>query len=188
MLWVGGIVLALANFVAVLNMTIANVTVPNIAGALGAGSSQGTWVITSYAVAEAITVPLDGMVVRALWRGQAVLHLVLLFGVFSLLCGMSTIPRHAARHARVAGHGRRAAAGALPDPAAAHLPQGAVHAGHGTLGDDDTARARGRAGARWMAVRQLLLAVGLLHQRAHGVALRRDRLGAAQALPGLRRS
>src|SRR5471032_3672840 len=60
MLWVGGIVLALANFVAVLNMTIANVTVPNIAGALGAGSSQGTWVITSYAVAEAITVPLTG--------------------------------------------------------------------------------------------------------------------------------
>ncbi|MGP0086542.1 MAG: MFS transporter, partial [Steroidobacteraceae bacterium] len=44
MLWVGGIVLALANFVAVLNMTIANVTVPDIAGALGAGSSQGTWV------------------------------------------------------------------------------------------------------------------------------------------------
>ena len=58
MLWAAGIVLALANFVAVLNMTIANVTVPNIAGALGAGSSQGTWVITSYAVAEAITVPL----------------------------------------------------------------------------------------------------------------------------------
>ena len=41
MLWVGGIVLALANFVAVLNMTIANVTVPNMAGALGAGSSPG---------------------------------------------------------------------------------------------------------------------------------------------------
>jgi len=49
MLWTAGIVLALSNFVAVLNMTIANVTVPNIAGALGAGSSQGTWVITSYA-------------------------------------------------------------------------------------------------------------------------------------------
>ena len=38
MLWTAGIVLALSNFVAVLNMTIANVTVPNIAGALGAGS------------------------------------------------------------------------------------------------------------------------------------------------------
>ena len=57
MLWVGGVVLALANFVAVLNMTIANVSVPTIAGSLGVSSTQGTWVITSYAVAEAITVP-----------------------------------------------------------------------------------------------------------------------------------
>ena len=122
MLWVGGIVLALANFVAVLNMTIANVTVPNIAGALGAGSSQGTWVITSYAVAEAITVPLTGMAVRALWRGAAVLHLG--GAVRSLLALLRHVhlPRNAARHAGIAGYGGRAAAGALPDAAAAHLP------------------------------------------------------------------
>src|ERR1700747_1557028 len=60
MLWVAAIVLAMAHFGAVLNMTIANVTVPNMAGGLGAASTQGTWVITSYAVAEAITVPLTG--------------------------------------------------------------------------------------------------------------------------------
>ena len=52
MLWCAAIVLAAANFVAVLDMTIANVSVPNIAGSLGISSSQGTWVITSYAVAE----------------------------------------------------------------------------------------------------------------------------------------
>ena len=56
MLWAAAIILAAANFIAVLDMTIANVSVPNIAGALGATTSQGTWVITSYAVAEAITV------------------------------------------------------------------------------------------------------------------------------------
>ena len=60
MLWLAAIVLAAANFVAVLDMTIANVSVPSIAGNLGATTSQGTWVITSYAVAEAITVPLTG--------------------------------------------------------------------------------------------------------------------------------
>ena len=60
MLWLVAIVLAGANFIAVLDMTIANVSVPNIAGSLGISSSQGTWVITSYAVAEAITVPLTG--------------------------------------------------------------------------------------------------------------------------------
>jgi len=60
MLWLAAIILASANFIAVLNLTIANVAVPNIAGSLGATTSQGTWVITSYAVGEAITVPLTG--------------------------------------------------------------------------------------------------------------------------------
>jgi MFS transporter, DHA2 family, multidrug resistance protein len=90
LLWVGAIVLALANFVAVLNMTIANVTVPNMAGALGAGSSQGTWVITSYAVAEAITVPLTGWLASRFGAVRVFSLAVVMFGVFSLLCGMST--------------------------------------------------------------------------------------------------
>jgi DHA2 family multidrug resistance protein len=90
MLWVGGVVLALANFVAVLNMTIANVTVPNMAGALGAGSSQGTWVITSYAVAEAITVPLTGWLSARFGAVRVFILAVFLFGVCSLLCGLST--------------------------------------------------------------------------------------------------
>ncbi len=59
-LWIAGILLALANFMVVLDTTIANVSVPNIAGGLAVSPSQGTWVITSYSVAEAITVPLTG--------------------------------------------------------------------------------------------------------------------------------
>lgn len=90
MLWVGAIVLALANFLAVLNMTIANVTVPNMAGALGAGSSQGTWVITAYAVAEAITVPLTGWLAARFGAVRVFSLSVVAFGVFSLLCGLST--------------------------------------------------------------------------------------------------
>lgn len=90
MLWVGAIVLALANFLAVLNMTIANVTVPNMAGALGAGSSQGTWIITAYAVAEAITVPLTGWLSARFGAVRVFSLSVLVFGVFSLMCGVST--------------------------------------------------------------------------------------------------
>ena len=62
-LWSAAIMLAMANFLAVLDMSIANVSVPNIAGGLAVSSSQGTWVITSYAVAEAIVVPLTGWLV-----------------------------------------------------------------------------------------------------------------------------
>ena len=57
-------VLAFTNFMVVLDTTIANVSVAHIAGGLGISSSEGTWVITSYAVAEAICVPLTGWLTR----------------------------------------------------------------------------------------------------------------------------
>ena len=54
MLWLVAVMLAMANFIAVLDMTIANVSMASIAGSLGISTTQGTWVITSYAVAEAL--------------------------------------------------------------------------------------------------------------------------------------
>jgi DHA2 family multidrug resistance protein len=57
-LYAAAILIGLGNFLVVLDTTIANVSVPTIAGSLGVSSSHGTWVITSYAVAAAITVPL----------------------------------------------------------------------------------------------------------------------------------
>ncbi|PAR64491.1 MFS transporter, partial [Vibrio metoecus] len=59
-LFFGALCLAMANFLAILDTTIANVSVSSIAGSLGTSTSQGTYVITSYAVAEAISVPLTG--------------------------------------------------------------------------------------------------------------------------------
>src|SRR4051794_31058749 len=58
--FLAGMILALSNFMIVLDLTIANVSVPHIAGNLGITLDQGTWVITSYAVAEAVCVPLTG--------------------------------------------------------------------------------------------------------------------------------
>lgn len=90
MLWVAALILAAANFIAVLNMTIANVAVPNIAGALGAATSQGTWVITSYAVGEAITVPLTGWLAARFGAVRVFVGSMILFGVFSIVCGLSS--------------------------------------------------------------------------------------------------
>src|SRR3954464_8897867 len=59
-LMLAALVLAFSNFIVVLDMTVANVSVPHIAGSLGVSLNQGSWVITSYSVAEAITVPLTG--------------------------------------------------------------------------------------------------------------------------------
>jgi DHA2 family multidrug resistance protein len=90
MLWCAAIVLAAANFVAVLDMTIANVSVPNIAGSLGISSSQGTWVITSYAVAEAIIVPLTGWIAGRFGAVRVFAAAMALFGLFSAVCALST--------------------------------------------------------------------------------------------------
>lgn len=88
-LWLAAIVLAAANFIAVLDMTIANVSVPSIAGSLGISSSQGTWVITSYAVAEAIIVPLTGWLAGRFGAVRVFSTSIALFGAFSALCGFA---------------------------------------------------------------------------------------------------
>ena len=89
MLWMAAIVLAAANFIAVLDMTVANVSVPSIAGSLGISASQGTWVITSYAVAEAIFVPLTGWLAARFGAVRVFTTCMGLFGVFSLVCGFA---------------------------------------------------------------------------------------------------
>jgi len=89
MLWITAVMLAMANFVAVLDMTIANVSMASIAGGLGISSSQGTWVITSYSVAEAIVVPLTGWLAGRFGSVRVFTTAMMLFGVFSALCGFS---------------------------------------------------------------------------------------------------
>lgn len=85
-----GLVLALSNFMVVLDLTIANVSVPHIAGDLGISLSQGAWIITSYAVAEAICVPLTGWLAQRFGIVRMFMLAMAGFGAFSLLCGLST--------------------------------------------------------------------------------------------------
>ena len=82
-------VLAFTNFMVVLDTTIANVSVAHIAGGLGISSSEGTWVITSYAVAEAICVPLTGWLSRRFGTVRVFVVGMAGFGFFSFLCGVA---------------------------------------------------------------------------------------------------
>jgi DHA2 family multidrug resistance protein len=86
----GTLSLSLVNFMVILDMTIANVAVPHIAGNLAASPNQGTWVITSYAVAEAITVPLTGWLAQRFTQVRLLITCILLFTLASILCGIST--------------------------------------------------------------------------------------------------
>ena len=87
---VGTIVLSLATFMNVLDTSIANVSIPAIAGDLGVSSTQGTWVITSFAVANAISVPLTGWLTQRFGQVKLFVSSILLFTLASLLCGMAS--------------------------------------------------------------------------------------------------
>jgi MFS transporter, DHA2 family, multidrug resistance protein len=88
-LFIAAVVLSLANFMVVLDTTIANVAMPTISGFLGVSTTEGTWIITAYAVAEAITIPLTGWLVRQVGEVRLFTISLVCFVVFSVCCGLS---------------------------------------------------------------------------------------------------
>ncbi|MGK6307108.1 DHA2 family efflux MFS transporter permease subunit [Variovorax sp. DT-64] len=85
----GTIALSAATFMNVLDTSIANVSLPAISGDLGVSSTQGTWVITSFAVANAIAVPLTGWLTQRFGQVRLFMTSVLLFIISSWLCGLA---------------------------------------------------------------------------------------------------
>src|SRR5260221_1305244 len=79
----------LATFMNVLDTSIANVSIPAIAGDLGVSPNQGTWVITSFAVANAISVPLTGWLTQRFGQVRLFLATTALFVAASFLCGLA---------------------------------------------------------------------------------------------------
>src|SRR5215469_13354668 len=85
----GTIALSLATFMNVLDTSIANVSIPAISGDMGVSPNQGTWVITSFAVANAISVPLTGFLTQRFGQVRLFIASTLLFVIASWLCGLA---------------------------------------------------------------------------------------------------
>ncbi len=84
---------ALAAFMEVLDTSIANVALPHIAGTLGASTDEGTWVLTSYLVSNAIVLPLGGWASSVMGRRNFFVFCIIVFTVASFLCGAApTLP------------------------------------------------------------------------------------------------
>ncbi len=81
--------LASGTFMQVLDSTIANVSLPTISGNLGVSPNQGTWVITAFAAANGIGVPLTGWLMGRYGVVRTFTFSVLAFTVASLLCGLA---------------------------------------------------------------------------------------------------
>ncbi|MBW7833540.1 MAG: DHA2 family efflux MFS transporter permease subunit [Simplicispira suum] len=89
-LLLGTLALSLATFMNVLDSSIANVSIPAIAGDLGVSPAQGTWVITSFGVANAISVPLTGWLTQRFGAVRLFTLSILLFVLTSWLCGFAS--------------------------------------------------------------------------------------------------
>lgn len=85
----GTLALSMATFMNVLDSSIANVSIPAIAGNLGVSPAQGTWVITSFSIANAIAVPLTGWLTQRFGAVRLFIGSVLLFVTSSWLCGLA---------------------------------------------------------------------------------------------------
>jgi DHA2 family multidrug resistance protein len=86
---IAAIAVAVGSFMQILDATIANVSIPTIAGDLGVSVNQGTWVITSFAVSNGISVPLTGWLVQRFGVVKMFVGAVLLFTLCSFLCGIA---------------------------------------------------------------------------------------------------
>ena len=79
----------LATFMEVLDSSIANVSLPHIAGSLGATYDEATWILTSYLVSAAIVLPVSGWLSTVIGRKRFYMICVTLFTVCSFLCGIA---------------------------------------------------------------------------------------------------
>ena len=91
--WVIAITVTIATFMELLDTSIANVSLPYIAGGLGRSFDEVTWILTTYLVANAVVLPLSAWLSRVFGRKNYYMACVALFTVTSLLCGIApTLP------------------------------------------------------------------------------------------------
>jgi MFS transporter, DHA2 family, multidrug resistance protein len=88
--WLITVSVMLATFMEVLDTTVVNVSIPHISGNLSASVDEGTWVVTSYLVSNAIVLPMSGWLAAYFGRRRVLLFCVAGFSLTSLMCGLAT--------------------------------------------------------------------------------------------------
>ena len=88
--WLIAVIVSIATFMEVLDSTVANVSLRHIAGSLGAGQDESTYILTSYLVSNAIVLPISGWLANVLGRKRFYMICVAVFTLASLLCVTAT--------------------------------------------------------------------------------------------------
>jgi MFS transporter, DHA2 family, multidrug resistance protein len=87
--WVIAPVVALAAFMEIMDISIANVSLPHIAGDLSSSQNESTWVLTSYLVTNAVVMPISGWLSNTFGRKRFFMFCIAGFTIASLLCGLA---------------------------------------------------------------------------------------------------
>ena len=87
--WVVALTVTLATFMELLDTSIANVSLPYIAGGLGRSFDEVTWILTTYLVANAVVLPMSAWLSRVFGRKNYYMACVALFTVTSFMCGIA---------------------------------------------------------------------------------------------------
>ncbi len=91
--WAIALVVTMATFMEVLDTSIANVSLPHIAGNLSVSQDESTWILTSYLVSNAVVLPISGWLSTRIGRKRFYMSCVALFTISSFLCGIApTLP------------------------------------------------------------------------------------------------
>jgi len=161
--WVIAVSIMLATFMEVLDTSVANVSLPYIAGNLSASTDEATWVLTSYLLSNAIILPATNWLGQVFGRKRFLIGCIILFTFASALCGIAG----SLGFLIIARVLQGAAGGAFATDLASSLDgkfsAGETRNGHGRFHHGHCGRANSGADNRWLANLQLLLAVGLLY-------------------------
>lgn len=88
--WLIGVIISIATFMEVLDTTIVNVALRNIAGSLAVSYDESTWILTSYLISNAIILPVSGWLATVIGRKRFYMGCVAVFTAASAACALST--------------------------------------------------------------------------------------------------
>ena len=120
--WLIAPVVALAAFMEIMDISIANVSLPHIAGDLSSSQNESTWVLTSYLVTNAVVMPISGWLSNTFGRKRFFLVCIAGFTHASLLCGLAPNLASLIALRAAAGRGRRWSAAVGPSDSGGQLP------------------------------------------------------------------
>jgi MFS transporter, DHA2 family, multidrug resistance protein len=87
--WVAVAAGLLGAFMAVLDIQITNASLKDILGSLSATQEEGSWISSAYLVAEVVVIPIAGFLATVFSTRRYLIANVLLFLIFSTLCGLA---------------------------------------------------------------------------------------------------